>query len=209
MEITWQGHSSLRLVSRDVVLLTDPFPNASTGAEAHIVAVSNDYSNHSAHESVGGEPRLISGPGQYEVMGYNITGIGTALNDAPDSRRINTVYVIRSEGLSVCHLGNLNATLTSRQLESLGSVDVLVAPASGGGTLDAKAISRIVSALSPGIVIPVHYDAEQGEEGFATAQALLTEMNVEPPETQIRLNVTQNNVPRETRVALLRDMSGG
>ena len=129
MEITWQGHSSLRLVSRDVALLTDPFPNSPSGAEAHIVAISNDYPNHSTHESVGGEPRLISGPGQYEVMGYNITGIGTALNDAPDSRRINTVYVIRSEGLAVCFLGNLNARLTSRQQESLGSVDVLIVPA--------------------------------------------------------------------------------
>ena len=209
MEITWHGHSSVRLLSRDVALLTDPNPDIQGDLQADIVAVSCDYPSHSAHKSVGGQPRVLEGPGQYEVSGYNITAIGTALNDAEESRRINTVYVIRSEGVSVCHLGSLNATLTSRQLESLGSVDVLVAPASGEGTLDAKAISRIVSVLSPGIVIPVHYDAEQGEEGFATAQALLTEMNVEPPETQIRLNVTQNNVPRETRVTLLRDLSGG
>ncbi len=208
MEITWHGHSSVRLSSRDVSLLTDPNPDIERDLEADIVAISCDYPSHSAHKSVGGHPRVLEGPGQYEVSGYNITAIGTALNDAEESRRINTVYVIRSEGVSVCYLGNLNATLTSRQLESLGSVDVLVAPASGEGTLNAKAISRIVSTLSPGIVIPVHYDAEQGEEGFAPAQALLTEMNVEPPETQIRLNVTQNNVPRETRVALLRNMSG-
>ena len=209
MEITWHGHSSVRLVSRDVSLITDPNPDIERGLEAEIVAVSCDYPSHSAHKSLRGQPRVLEGPGQYEVSGYNITAIGTALNDAEESRRINTVYVIRSEGLSVCHLGNLNATLSSRQLESLGSVDVLIAPASRGGTLDAKAISRIVSVLSPGIVIPVHYDAERGEDGFAPAQALLTEMNVEPPETQIRLNVTQNNVPRETRVALLRNLSGG
>lgn len=208
MEITWHGHSSVRLLSRDVSLLTDPNPDIGNELEADIVAISCDYPSHSAHKSVGGQPRVLEGPGQYEVSGYNITAIGTALNDAEESLRINTVYVIRSEGVSVCHLGNLNATLTSRQLESLGSVDVLVAPASGGGTLDPKAVSRIVSVLSPGIVIPVHYDTEQGEEGFAPARALLTEMNVEPPETQIRLNVTQNNVPRETRVTLLRNISG-
>ena len=209
MEITWQGHSSLRLVSRDVVLLTDPFPNSPPGAEAHIVAVSNDYPNHSAYESVAGEPRLINGPGQYEVMGYNITGIGTALNDAPDSRRINTVYVIRSEGLSVCFLGNLNARLTSRQQESLGSVDALIVPAGGKSTLEARDISRMVSTLSPGIVIPVHFDPGESEDGLGAARALLSEMNAEPPDAQIRLNVTQNNMPRETRVTLLRDMSGG
>ncbi len=209
MEITWQGHSSLRLVSRDVALVTDPFPNSPPGAEAHIVAVSNDYPNHSAHESVAGEPRLISGPGQYEALGYNITGIGTALNDAPDSRRVNTVYVIRSEGLAVCFLGNLNARLTSRQLESLGAVDALVVPAGGEGTLAAREISRMISALSPGLIIPVHFDPNESEDGLGSARALLSEMNVQASDPQIRLNVTQNNVPRETRVALLRDMSGG
>ena len=208
MEISWQGHSSLRLVSRDVVILTDPFPDSQPGLEADIVVVSNDYPSHSAHEPVGGEPRLISGPGQYEVMGYNITGIGTALNDAPDSRRVNTVYVIRSEGLAVCFLGNLNQRLAAVQMNALGSVDVLIVPAGGRGVLEAREISRLVGALSPGMVIPVHFGPNEGEDGLGEARALMSEMNVEPPDAQIRLNVTQNNIPRETRVALLRDMSG-
>ena len=116
MEITWHGHSSVRLLSRDVSLLTDPNPDIKGDLEADIVAVSCDYPSHSAHKLVGGQPRVLEGPGQYEVSGYNITAIGTALNDNEESRRINTVYVIRSEGVSVCHLGSLNATLTSRQL---------------------------------------------------------------------------------------------
>ncbi len=208
MEITWHGHSSIRLLSRDVSLLTDPHPGNSGEPDADIVAVSCDYPSHSDYKSVGGDPKVLNGPGQYEVRGYNVTGIGTALNDSEDSRRINTIYVIRSEGLSVCHLGNLNARLASRQLESLGSVDVLIVPASESGTLEAKEISRLVSVLSPGIVIPVHYNPAGGEDNLGSARALLNEMNVEPPDTQIRLNVTQNNIPRETRVALLRDLSG-
>ena len=207
MEITWHGHSSVRLLSRDVSLVTDPWPESEGGPAADIVTVSCDYQSHSAYKSVAGDPKVLNGPGQYEVRGYNITGIGTALNDGKDSRRINTVYVIRSEGLSVCHLGNLNAKLTSRQLESLGSVDVLIVPAGGNGTLEAREISRLASVLSPGVVIPVHYSPGEGEDGLGSARALLSEMNVEPPDTQIRLNVTQNNVPRETRVSLLRDMS--
>lgn len=208
MEITWHGHSSIRLLSRDVSLLTDPHPGNSGESDADIVAVSCDYPTHSDYRSVGGDPRVIDGPGQYEVRGYNITGIGTALNDSEGSSRINTIYVIRSEGLSVCHLGSLNTRLASRQLESLGSVDVLIVPASEKGTLEAKEISRMVSVLSPGIVIPVHFNMSEGEDGLGSAKTLLSEMNVEPPDTQIRLNVTQNNIPRETRVALLRDLSG-
>ncbi len=120
MEITWHGHSSIRLLSGNVSLVTDPFPIGEDGSDADIVVVSCDYPSHSAYKSVGGYPKVLNGPGQYEVMGFNIAGIGTALNDAEGSRRINTVYIIRSEGLSVCHLGSLNARLTSRQLESLG-----------------------------------------------------------------------------------------
>ena len=204
MEITWQGHSSLRLVSRDVVLLTDPFPDAAADSEAHIVVVSGDHSNHSAYRSVQGEPKIINGPGQYEAMGYNITGIGTALNDAPDSRRVNTVYVIRAEGLAVCCLGSLNQRLTSAQMNALGNVDVLIAPTGGEGVLECGEITRLVNALSPGIVIPTHY----GEaDAPGDASALLREMNVEPPDPQPRLNVTENNIPRETRVTLLREPS--
>ena len=209
MEITWRGHSSVRMVSRDVTLLADPYPESALEISADIVTVSCDYPSHSDYKSVDGEPKTLSGPGQYEAMGYNITGIGTALNDAAESRLVNTIYVIRSEGVSVCHLGNLNAKLSSRQLESLGSVDTLIVPAGGGGTLEIKEISRIVNVLSPGIVIPVHFDPEEGEDGLGSARALFSELNVEPPEAQIRLNVTENNIPREMRVTQLRNLSGG
>ena len=207
MEITWHGLSSIRLSSRDVTLLTDPHPGNSGESDADIVAISYENPTDPEYRPVSGDQKLINGPGQYEVRGYNITGIGTALNDSEDSRRVNTIYVIRSEGLSVCHLGSLNTRLASRQLESLGSVDVLIAPASEKGTLEAKEISRLVGVLSPGIVIPVHFNPSESEDGLGSAKALLSEMNVEPPDTQIRLNVTQNNIPRETRVALLRDLS--
>ncbi len=209
MEITWRGHSSVKMVSRDVTLLADPYPESAGDISADIVTVSCDYPSHSDYKSVDGAPKTLNGPGQYETLGYNITGIGTALNDAEESRRVNTIYVIRSEGISVCHMGNLNAKLSSRQLEALGSVDTLIVPVGGGGTLDVKEISRIVNVLSPGIVIPVHFDQEEGEDGIGSARALFSELNVEPSETQIRLNVTQSNMPREMRVARLRNLSGG
>ncbi len=84
---------------------------------------------------------------------------------------------------------------------------MLVVPAGGDGALGARDVSRLVSVLSPGVVIPVHYDPEEGEDGLGSARALLREMNMEPPDTRIRLNVTQANIPRETRLVLLRDLS--
>ena len=62
MEITWLGYSSTRLVSGDIVLLNDPFPDLVAPPEVHIVAVTNDDPLHSAYDAIGDEPHLIDGP---------------------------------------------------------------------------------------------------------------------------------------------------
>ena len=206
MEITWLGHCSTRLVSGDVVLLNDPFPDMDVPPEVHIVAVTNDGPLHSAHQAIGGEPHVIDGPGLYEVLGYNISGIGTALSDEEDNRRINTVYMIRSDGVSVCYLGSLSVKLGARQLDSLGSVDVLIASAEQRGEVGPTEISRLVNVLGPRIVLLVGEDGEgegRGSDEETPLGTLLRQMNVERPDPQIRLNVTQTNLPRETRVVLL------
>ena len=206
MEITWLGHCSTRFVSGDVVLLNDPFPDMDVPPGVHIVAVTNDGPLHSAHDAIGGEHHLIDGPGLYEVLGYNITGIGTALSDEEGNRRINTVYVIRSDGVSVCYLGSLHVKLSARQLDSLGSVDVLIVSAEQRGEVSPTEISRLVNVLGPRIVIPVGEDGEgegRGADEETPLGALLRQMNVERPDPQPRLNVTRNNLPRETRVVML------
>ena len=206
MEITWLGHSAMRLVSSDVVMVTDPFPGLAPMPGVRIVAVTNDGPMHSASSAVGGDPRLIDGPGLYEVLGYNIIGIGTALNDEEASRRINTVYVIRSDGISVCHVGALAAKLSARQLDSLGAVDVLIADPVQNATVGPRGISELVNVLGPRIVVPVGgdgvVDVSESEEP-SPLDALLRQMNVERPDPQLRLNVLPTNLPRETTVVRL------
>lgn len=202
MEITWLGRSAVRLVSNDVALVTDPFADEDGRMpDARIVAVSDAAAAGWDSAAASGGARVIAGPGQYEALGYNVTGMGTALEDGDGGRRINTVYVIRSEGVSVCHLGALRGRLSGRQLDSLGAVDVLLAPAGGDGAASAKDVARMAGALSPGIVIPIGYDDADGED--SPLDALVGEMNAERPSPQPRLNVTRNNLPRQTRVVAL------
>ena len=201
MEISRYGHSTMRLVSGDVALVADPNVEESEDSDAEIVLVSADKTDGSVRRVVDEGPRIINGPGQYEVRGYNITGIGTALRDEEGSRRINTVYVIRAEGLAVCHLGHLNSKLTASQLDSLGAVDVLITPSGGEGTLGPREIAELINVLSPRIVIPVQYGADD-QDGAGPAAALLSEMNMQAPDAQNRLNVTETNLPKETRVVL-------
>ena len=203
MDITWLGRSAIRLASNDVTLITDPFADdGGQTPDADIIALS-DAAGGGWDASNAGEARVIEGPGQYEALGYNISGMGTALEDADGGRRINTVYVIRSDGVSVCHLGALKGRLSGRQLDSLGAVDVLLAPAGAASGVSPQDVARMAGALSPGIVIPIGYDPEDADAEDSPLNALVRAMNAERPTPQPRLSVTQNNLPRQTRVAAL------
>ncbi|MCH8310514.1 MAG: MBL fold metallo-hydrolase [Chloroflexi bacterium] len=211
MEISWLGHSSIRIVSRDIVLITDPYPDSigfSMGSQkAHIVTVSNDHPNHGSVDLIGGEPRVLSGPGQYEVHGYNIIGLGTKLEDSEESRRTNTVYTYRSEGLSVCYLGDLNRKLTPAQIGDQGNVDVLIVPAGGGCTINPSEVLEQANVFSPKIIIPIHYSHDVPVEGLEPIDGFLKEFGVESSSPQIRVSVNQTNLPRETQVVVLRKVS--
>jgi L-ascorbate metabolism protein UlaG (beta-lactamase superfamily) len=220
MEISWLGHSAIRIVSRDIVLITDPYPDSigfSMGSQAaHIVTISNDHPNHCGDDMVSGEPRVLRGPGQYEVHGYNIVGLGTKLEesgpteDSEDTdriRRTNTVYTFRSEGLSVCFLGDVNRKLTPAQIGDQGSVDVLIVPAGGGCTITPAEVMDQANVFNPKIIIPVHYSHDVPIEGLAPIDDFLKVYGIENPTPQIRVNVNQTNLPRETEVVVLRKVS--
>lgn len=211
MEISWLGHSSIRIVSRDIVLITDPYPDSigfSMGSPtAHIVTVSNDHPHHGGVDLIGGEPRVLNGPGQYEVSGYNITGLGTKLEESEESKRTNTVYTYRLEGLAVCHLGDLNRKLTPAQIGDQGNVDVLIVPAGGGCTIKPAEILELANVFNPKIIIPIHYSHEVPVEGLEPIDGFLKEFGVENPSSQIRVSINQTNLPRETQVVVLRKVS--
>jgi len=81
MELTWLGHSCFRLRGKDATLITDP-PAPSTGyalgrITADIVTLSHDHPGHSYVKGIGGEPRVVDGPGEYEIQQILISGVRT------------------------------------------------------------------------------------------------------------------------------------
>ena len=227
MEITWLGGPTVRLVSDDIALTIDPNPRIA-GADSHVVAISGaDPERSAAHviRGAGGavgdaEPRVLRGPGLYEALGYNITGLGTPLDADPESRRVNTVYLIRADGVSVCALGSLGRKLSSRQLDSLGAVDAIITEVRPEGPLSPREVAQMVNVLGARILIPLEpptsppdapatppsapdAPAPQAEQP-SPIDTLLGHMHLPRPDAVLRVNVTPNNLPRETRVVLLR-----
>ncbi len=215
MEIQWLGHSALRIRSGNMTLVTDPYESSLgislEGQQAEVVTVSNGHPHHSNLAAIQGQPRVLRGPGEYEIGSLYISGIGTPLGNPDERREINTVFTIRTEGLTLCHLGDISRPLSSRQVEALRNVDVLMAPAGGACTLAVSKVAELVHLITPRILIPLHYmydgvDAELGPlDAFIRAMGL-SEGDLSP---QNRLNVTSNNLPREMRLAPGERAGGG
>ena len=208
MEIVWLGHASIRIKGIGASLITDPFP-ASLGItmaeeEADVVTVSNPHPNYSNVEGVRGDPRVIDGPGEYEIGGYYISGTATASRGGEQEPSIaNTVYTIRSEGVTICHLGVLSQPLSPGQTQQLNDTDVLIVPAGGGCTIEPAAVADLVNAISPRIVIPVHYGTDEVSLELQPVDVFLGQIGVSEVAPQPRLNVTATNLPKEQRVVVL------
>src|SRR5687767_214028 len=111
-EIKWFGHACFRLRTREATIMTDPVPR-STGYKvdkqrADIVTLSHEDPAHTALELISNPPKLVNGPGEYEMSEVFITGIRTYHDDKRGSERgRNTAYLFELEDLVVCHLGDL------------------------------------------------------------------------------------------------------
>ena len=214
MDISWLGNSAVRIQSGQTAVVSDPYQagggRAMPDTSADIVTISLDDPRHANANVVGGSPRVLHGPGDYEIANFYISGMGTPVMppsaDEPDDksdRQVNTVYTIRAEGLRVCHAGAIVPTLTSRQLDELNNTEVLVVHA-GGDEAAAKRVARLVNQIGPRIVVPVGWQCGSAPDDTAALRPLLAELGVTEAASQSTLRVTPTSLPREMSVVALR-----
>lgn len=208
MDISWLGHSCFRIRGSQAVIVTDPYPpdlGYSLGKPmARIVTVSHQHPSHSYVRGVGGEPRLVTGPGEYEISGVLIIGIAT-FHDAAGgrSRGKNTAYLMEVDGVSICHLGDLGHVLTAEQVEEIGDVDVLLLPVGGVSTINAPMAAEVIRRVEPKAVVPMHYKTPALSRKLEAVGEFLKEMGIEQINSQPKLSLTKSNIPVSTQVFLL------
>ena len=208
MEITWLGHSCFRIKSNPITIIADPYSpdlGYSLGKPAaQIVTVSHQHSGHSYVQGVGGEPRLVTGPGEYEIGGVLIMGVATFHdNEKGGERGKNTVYVMHIGEVSVCHLGDLGHVLTAEQVEELDNVDILLLPVGGVSTIDTSMAVEVVRQIDPKVVIPMHYKTEALNRKLEPVDSFLKEIGAEQVVAQPKLSLTKSSLPITMQVVLL------
>ncbi len=208
MEISWLGHGCFRLKGKQATVITDPFPpesGYSMGKQtAQIVTVSHQHPGHSFIQGVGGEPKIITGPGEYEISGVSIVGVQTYHDKEHGATHgKNTAYVMEIDDVLVCHLGDLGHVLTSEQAQRVDNVDVLLVPVGGVSTIDATHAAEVIRQLEAKVVIPMHYQTEMLKAEASPVDRFLKEMGVKEILPQPKFNVTKANLPLSLQVVLL------
>lgn len=206
LEITLFGYNCLRMRGRDAVVVTDPFLNGDgrLHTTADIVTLSSAVDCERRAALVDGAPRAVCGPGEYEIKGVFITGVGT-YRDAQSGkeRGRNTVYLIELEDLRVCHLGELGHVLSSDQLEEIGTVDVLCVPVGGAPGISPAQAAEVISQLEPSIILPMDWKRPDDSQVTASFDKFCHEMGIKDVEPQPRLSVSKSSLPAEAQVVVL------
>lgn len=211
MEISWLGHSCFQLRGKNVTLITDPFSpqlEHSLGKiNAPIVTISHNHPGHNFIGGIDGNPRIVHGPGEYEISDVLITGVAS-YHDNKHGQELgrNTIYVIHMDDLIVCHLGDLGHILQEEQLEEVADADVLLIPIGGQHTINAAQAAEVISQVEPHIVIPMHYSPSVGDAPNPLDK-FCREMGIEALNPQLKLSITRSTLPAETQVVILSSRS--
>jgi L-ascorbate metabolism protein UlaG (beta-lactamase superfamily) len=113
------------------------------------------------------ESFVIDGPGEYEVKNIFIKGF---LSEGPNvsgknGSKINTIYLISFEGMSICFLGALaNPDLSSEINEAIKDVDILFVPLGENGTLDPASAYKLAVSLEASVIIPMYFNKSTLEQ---------------------------------------------
>ena len=201
MDITFLGSGTVKLSGKNINVICDPTAATVASkslAKANVVTLSTDGLSSIT------DAMVLDVPGEYEVGGAMISGIGTRRHTDEAGER-STIFAIEVDGINVVVTGPIAADLKSDKIEPLGQVDVLIVPVGGHGlTLEPEEAAALVAKLEPAYVIPVHYDdgVSKYEVPQAKVELFLKEMGVNP-EPQAKLKLNPKELPTETQVIVL------
>jgi L-ascorbate metabolism protein UlaG (beta-lactamase superfamily) len=202
MTIQWFGHSCFRIETKEGSTLIDPFSKEiglrPPRVKDDLVLISHEHYDHNDLQDIGPETFVIRGPGEYERKGIHVRGVSSFHDNAQGAEKgLNTMYIIKAEDMTLCHLGDLGQdALTDEQVEAIGDVDVLMVPVGGTHTLDAARAVHVVQQIEPKIIIPMHYKMEGLKIDLDPVQKFVKEIGLTPEKVE-KYRVAKKTLPTE------------
>ena len=182
MKIKYLAHASFLITGEDgTKIITDPYEVGGgirykgIDEAADIVIVSHEHSDHNYVRGVRGSPTVVRGVGTHTVKGINFKGITFYHDKSKGAERgTNNIFTFTLNGVNVCFCGDLGHTLSQRDADEIGKVDLLLIPVGGFYTIDANEASEVVDVLNPKVVIPMHYKTRSVDYPIAGVDKFLS-----------------------------------
>ncbi len=149
---------------------------------------------------------VFDSPGEYEVADISIIGLKARLHIDTDNQLRSTMFKLITGEMSVLVSGHVYPELNEGQLETIGTVDVLIVPVGGNGyTLDSIGALKLIKAIEPRLIIPTHYADK--ELKFPVPQQDLTsalkELAMEPKESVLKLRLKPTDLSDLSQLIVL------
>lgn len=205
MILTYHDGFCVRASAGDTTVVFGPVSKASknfkpTNFGADVAFVSLYHPDMNGVEEAGrGEkqPFSISGPGEYEIKDIAAFGFPSESSYDGDTR-INTLYSVMFDGLSVFYAGAIGTTTLPKDLEDMDPPDILIVPIGDKGALTPAQAQKLAVNLEAKIVIPVAYDA-------ASLKLFLKEAGAEDTKPEDKLTLKKKDVAgKENEVVVLK-----
>jgi L-ascorbate metabolism protein UlaG (beta-lactamase superfamily) len=157
MEIQYFGGNCVKITTKKASIVIDDNLKelgASSIAKPTDIQLFTTRLNNSPPES-----RLsVDGPGEYEVANVSISGIAARAHIDEEKTKNATVYKVVVDDIRIVAVGHIYPELSEDQLESIGTIDVLLVPVGGHGfTLDTVGALKVIKEINPKIIIPTYY----------------------------------------------------
>lgn len=165
MILTYHGGACIRASAGDTTVVFGPvskqsknFKPVNFGADVAFVSFSHADMNGASEAGRGDkQPFIIFGPGEYEIKDVTASGFPAGSMYGGDGK-INTVYSVHFDGLSVLYLGALGDMDLPSEVLEMDAPDVLIIPVGGNGALNPADAEKLAVKLEAKIIIPVLYD---------------------------------------------------
>ncbi len=171
MKLTWYGHAAFLIETAGTRVILDPYRSPDVGGylpinePANLVVVSHDNERYHSHLGQIVRP--------FEVLrALEIPPEGSTFREMTfetihvfeNAKRLVedevTIVHFRVEGMHVVFLGDLGHPLREDELAPIRGADIVLIPAGGAPTIDLADIPALLEAISPKVVVPMHYKIE-------------------------------------------------
>lgn len=211
MKVKFLGHAAFLITSDSGIrIITDPYkPGCFDGGiqygqiteTADIVTISHEHDDHN-DTNINGDPIFVRNDESQEIKGIKINGIKVFHDTSGGSERgTNVIFIMNVDGINIAHLGDLGHELSDDEIKKIGSVDVVLVPIGGYFTIDTQTAEKIVTALKPKIVIPMHYKTEKC--GFPIAPLESFVQNKEIKKCEGEVEICKGTLPTSMSIYVL------